>query len=349
MKAALVGTGRIAHQHLACLNTLKNVSLAAVCDLSAVSAEAAAERFGAGAWFTDYATMLANTNPDVVHVTTPPQSHFRLAMEAIDTGSHVIVEKPAGLDYGEVLALIERAETAGKALIENYNYIFNAPVQQMLALIESGDAGKVTHVDIALCEDVVSAGSAFLDPNVPHPTLSLRGGAIGDFLPHLASLTNALVGPHRTAASIWKKLGPSTPLPSDEFRGFVDAERGTATVSFSGHTQPDVFSIRLHATGLRAVASLYEASLIVDRTRRLPKPLVPTVNGLAAARETGRAAIGGLVGKLSGGPGSYQGLWVLLQRTYERLASGDAPPVSLRQVAEVNRLVDDLVDGSHQL
>lgn len=349
MKAALVGTGRIARQHLACLNTLEDVSLVAVCDLSAVSAEAAAERYDAGMWFTDYSAMLAETQPDVVHVTTPPQSHFRLAVEAIDSGSHVIVEKPVGLDYEEVSALIERAETAGKALIENYNYVYNSPVQQLLALIERGDAGKVIHVDISLCEDIAGPGSPFVDPNVSHPALALRGGAIGDFLPHLASIANALVGPHRTASTIWKKLDPSTPLPSDEFRGFIDAERGTATLSLSGHTRPEVFSVRLQATRMRAVASLYEPSLMIDRMRRLPKPLVPVANGLAAGREASRTAIGGLVGKLSGGPGSYEGLWTLLERTYENLASGGAPPVSLRQVKEVNQLVAALTDESHKL
>jgi predicted dehydrogenase len=349
LKAALVGTGRIARQHLACLNTLEDVSLTAVCDLSAVSAEAAAERYGVEEWFTDYSAMLAEIRPDVVHVTTPPRSHFPLAMEALDSGSHVIVEKPAGLDYDEVSALIERAEGAGKALVENYNYVFNPPVQQMLALIEGGDAGKVIHVDISLCEDITGEGSPFVDRNVPHPALSLRGGAIGDFLPHLASLTHALVGPHRTAATIWKKLDPSTPLPSDEFRGFVDAERGTATLSFSGHTRPDVFAIRLQATRMRASASLYEPSLMVDRTRPLPNPLVPVANGFAAAREASRAAIGGLAGKLSGGPGSYEGLWELLRRTYGALASGSAPPVSLRQVDEVNRLVAALTDESRKL
>lgn len=349
MKAALVGTGRIARQHLACLNTLPDVSVAAVCDLSAVSAEAAAERFGAEAWFTDYSTMLSRIRPDVVHVTTPPQAHFALAKEAIDAGAHVIVEKPVALDHTQALALIEHAEGAGKALIENYNYVFNAPVQQLLSLIEGGHAGEVIHVDISLCEGITDPGSPFVDPNLAHPALSLRGGAIGDFLPHLASLTNALVGPHRTVATMWKKLDPSTPLPSDEFRAFVDAERGTATLSFSGHARPEVFSIRLQATGLRASASLYEPSVIVERMRGLPKPLVPVVNGLAAAREAGRAAIGGLVGKLSGGPGSYEGLWVLLERTYAGLASGAGPPVSSHQVLEVNRLTAALVDEAHEL
>ena len=95
MKAALIGAGQIARQHLACLKTLPGVELTAICDLSPATAEAAAERYGVRAWFTDHRAMLQKVQPDVVHVTTPPISHFRLAMDSFDAGANVIVEKPA--------------------------------------------------------------------------------------------------------------------------------------------------------------------------------------------------------------------------------------------------------------
>ena len=98
MKAALIGAGQIARQHLACLKTLPGVELAAICDLSPATAEAAAERYGIRAWFTDHRAMLEKARPDVVHVTTPPTSHFGLAMDSLDAGAHVIVEKPATPD-----------------------------------------------------------------------------------------------------------------------------------------------------------------------------------------------------------------------------------------------------------
>ena len=98
MKAALIGAGQIAKQHLSCLKTLPGVELAAICDLSPATAEAAAERYGIRAWFTDHRAMLEKARPDVVHVTTPPTSHFRPAMDSLDAGAHVIVEKPATPD-----------------------------------------------------------------------------------------------------------------------------------------------------------------------------------------------------------------------------------------------------------
>src|SRR5689334_9277727 len=237
MKAALIGAGQIARQHLACLKTLPGVELAAICDLSPATAEAAAERYGIPAWFTDHRAMFEKARPDVVHVTTPPTSHFRLSMDAFDAGAHVIVEKPATSTLDELETLARHAQNAGRQLIEDHNYVFNHAPQEILRRIESGEFGAVTHVEVFICLDILGP-SGFADPNSPHPALTLVGGAIADFLPHLASLAHVFVGPHRTARTAWSKRKPS-PLPFDEFRSVVDAERGTAVLGFSSSAQPD--------------------------------------------------------------------------------------------------------------
>src|SRR6266849_3295260 len=237
VKAALIGAGQIARQHLACLKTLPGVELAAICDLSPATAEAAAERCGIRAWFTDHRAMLEKVRPDVVHVTTPPTSHFRLAMDSFDAGAHVIVEKPATSTFEELETLTRRAQEAARYLVEDYNYLFNRAPQAILGRIKSGQFGAVTHVEVLICLDILGP-NGFADPNSPHPALTLTGGAIADFLPHLASLAHLFVGPHRTAQTVWAKRKPS-PLPFDEFRALVDAERGTADLGFSSSAQPD--------------------------------------------------------------------------------------------------------------
>ena len=203
MKAALIGAGHIARQHLACLRELPGVEVAAVCDLSPATAESAAERFGVPRWFTDSDAMLAEVRPDVVHVATPPRSHFALASAALEAGAHVFVEKPATVTQAEAVELAERSRRKGRALIEDYNYIYNGATRKILGLIESGDFGDVVHVEVFMTLDIVGKGSPFADPNAPHPCLSLPGGAIADFLTHLASLAHAFVGPHRSASPVW--------------------------------------------------------------------------------------------------------------------------------------------------
>lgn len=343
IRAALIGTGQIARQHLGCLRGLPGVEIAGVCDLSPGLAEHAAERYGVPAWFTDHRSMLAELRPDVVHVTTPPTSHYRLAMDAIEAGASVVVEKPATLTFEELETLIAGAERSGRMLVENHNYLFNSQVAEIAEAIESGAFGAVTHVEVFICLDILGKGSPYADPNIPHPCLSMPGGAIADFLTHLASLAYRFVGPHRTAETVWsKRAGADSPLPYDEFRALIDAEGGTATLGFSASTQPDAFWLRVYGEKMQASVDLFETRLAYRKLRGGPKPLRPLVDGLAEASSLGRSAVGTLWRKLGGGPASYEGLWELLARTYRAIEGGAEPPVPHRQVVEVNRLVHDL-------
>jgi predicted dehydrogenase len=339
MKAALIGTGQIAQQHLACLLTLPEVILAGVCDLSRAMAESTAERFGAATWFTDHHAMLERVRPDVVHITTPPPSHFRLAMDALGAGAHVIVEKPITAVPDEVTVLLRSASERNRVLVEDYNYLFNAPVQRLVDLAWSGDLGEVVDVEVKICLDILDRGNPFVDRNIPHPCLCLPGGAIADFLPHLASLAHCFVGRHRAVRTHWWKRTADSPLPYDEFQAIIDAERGTASLGFSAHAQPDMFWIRVNGTRMRAAADLFDMSLVIDRLDAGPRPIARLRNRLRAARDTRRAACRALLKKLVNGPGTYDGLWTLLARTYGALRSGTEPPISARQIVEVNELV----------
>lgn len=344
MRTALIGAGRIARQHLAYLGELPGVEVAAVCDLSPATAECAAERFGIPSWFTDHRVMLDDVRPDVVHVTTPPTSHFRLAMDSLEAGAHVIVEKPVTSTLGELEALARRAEERGRVVVEDHNILFERAPREILRRIQSGEFGAVTHVEVLICLDLRPGG--FADPNSPHPTLALAGGAIADFLPHLAALTYLFVGPHRRAQTVWTKRKPSV-LPYDEFHAVVDAERGTATLGFSASSQPDAFWLRVYGEHMQATANLYETRLTFDGLRAGPRPLRSFLNGLAEARAIRRSAFGTLFRKFGRGPGGYEGLGEVLRGTYRALADDSALPVPARQVLSVSRLVADLKPDAH--
>lgn len=346
MKVALIGAGQIARQHLACLKTLPGVELAAVCDLSAATAEATAERYGIGGWFTDHRAMLDQVRPGAVHITTPPTSHFALAMDALNAGAHVILEKPATCTFHELESLLGHAREKGLHVVEDYNYLYNIAPQKILELIKSGEFGAVTHVEVFISLNILGP-DGFADPNSPHPALRLSGGAIADFLPHLASLAHMFIGPHRAAHTVWKKRAAS-PLPYDEFRGVVDGERATAALAFSSNTQPDAFWLRVYGERMQASANLFETRLTFDGPRNVPKPLRPFFSGLEEGKRIRRAALATLLRKFKG-PGAYEGLWELLARTYCALGNGSALPVTEQQVFEVNRMIEALKpEGSAQ-
>jgi predicted dehydrogenase len=345
IRTSVIGSGYIAREHLACLKTLEDVCVEAVCDLSGVMAEATAEQFGVSRWFTDHREMLRSVQPDVVHVTTPPQSHACLADDALRSGAHVFVEKPIVADRSDLSELQDLARERGGHLIEDYNYLFNPSVRRIHELLAGGELGEVVHVEASFFVDLLGEGSRHGDPNTPHAFAAMPGGPVADFVTHLAYLAESFVGEFRSVETSWSKRVAGTPLRWDEFRGLIDGERGTASIGFSARAQPDVFWLRVHGTRLRASASLFEPLLAIEKLRGGPRPLLPVRNGFSVAGAYARSAAAGLWRKLAGRPVTYAGLWELLRRFYRALGAGDDPPISPRQIAAVNRLVWQLLDG----
>jgi predicted dehydrogenase len=337
-RAAVIGAGQIAQQHLACLARLPQVRIAAVCDRSAAAAEWAFERHGAEAWFTDHVRMLETVRAQVVHVATPPASHFALARDCLEAGAHVFLEKPATSSLAELETLLALAEAKDRTLVEDYNYLWNEPVLELRRAVQAGELGELQHVEVTLCLDILGAGSPFADRGLRHPALALPGGAIGDFLPHLASLAYAFCGAHQEAHTTWEKRSSASTLPYDEFRALVRGARSSATLAFSAHAQPDSFRLTVYGSRGRATADIFEHRLTRALPRAVPKPLVPFFNALDDARCTSASAFRLLWRKLSAGPGAYDGLWRLIGRFYDGLG-GAVPPLSRREVLEVNQMV----------
>src|SRR5262249_51266699 len=109
LKSVLIGCGNIARVHLNALCELENVQVAAVCDISPAKAEATAERFAIEKWYTSYSEMLANIHPDLVHITTPPSSHFPIAKSCLAAGLNVFCEKPIVANYKDFAELKQLA------------------------------------------------------------------------------------------------------------------------------------------------------------------------------------------------------------------------------------------------
>ena len=86
---------------------------------------------------------------DAVAVTTPPATHFSIALDCLQHDRHVLVEKPLTLSSHDAQDLIEVAETRGLTLMVGHTFEYNPAVQRLKEIIESGELGKVLYVDSA--------------------------------------------------------------------------------------------------------------------------------------------------------------------------------------------------------
>jgi predicted dehydrogenase len=349
LTSVLIGCGGIARSHLAAISELPRVEIAAVCDLSAARAEATAERFGISRWYSSYQKLLIDVKPNLVHITTTPSSHFQITKACLSAGLNVLCEKPITTNYQEFQEIKRIAAGNGCLLIENQNFRFHSSVRRICNLLRSGQLGDVVALHIALAIDLVTPSSPYTDRNVPHYSLALRGGAIGDFLTHIAYLTHMFTGSMTDLRATWTKRAGGSPLPADEFHALVKGERATAHVSVNGNAKPYGFWIRVTGTLMYAEANLFESPRLTVRKPRGGELAISTlIDGAVESRDVLRDSVAGLWRKL-GGTNSYDGLALLVAQTYDAIESQGAPPISLVEIDEAARIVDRFTDERFKL
>src|SRR5437016_1155874 len=125
MRVAIVGCGKIADQHVHAIRRIDDCIIVGLCDRELLMARQLGERFGINACFTDLQELLETTTPDVVHITTPPQSHYSLAKQCLESGSHVYLEKPFTITAREAESLIRMAERRNLKVPAGHNLQFN--------------------------------------------------------------------------------------------------------------------------------------------------------------------------------------------------------------------------------
>jgi predicted dehydrogenase len=108
-RVAIVGCGQISEAHLSEIGLIEDAEVVGVCDLQEILAQDAAERFNVRNFYTDYRRMIDETEPDVVHLTTPAHTHLPIGLDVLGRGCHAYIEKPFGINGQEAKALIEAA------------------------------------------------------------------------------------------------------------------------------------------------------------------------------------------------------------------------------------------------
>ena len=127
LKFGIIGCGGIANQkHLPALAKLsEQVELVAFCDTIIERAEAAAAEYGvAEALVTaDYKEVVAKNDIDVIHVLTPNISHSFITVDALESGKHVMCEKPMAINYEEAKKMLDMVQAKIIGVIYNLSLI----------------------------------------------------------------------------------------------------------------------------------------------------------------------------------------------------------------------------------
>lgn len=142
--AAVIGCGDVSVVHLEAIDALPDVDLVAVCDTDPATAAAAADRYQVPA-FPDHRRLLEAVRPDVVHISTPHHQHADVAVDCLDAGVDVILEKPLAHSLADAERIIAAADQhPGRKIGVCFQNRYNAAVAAVRSLLDSGDLGAVT-------------------------------------------------------------------------------------------------------------------------------------------------------------------------------------------------------------
>ncbi len=341
MRAAVIGAGRIADQHLGFLQSFPRAHLVGVCDRTPVLADFAAERFEADAAFTDHARMLAKTSPDVVHVLTPPHTHIQLVTDALECGADVIAEKPVAPTRAAFEGLWRLAEERGRRLTEVQNYRFNRPVREIERLLREGHLGDVAEVEVRMALNLASG--RYADANLPHPSHGLPAGVIHEFITHLTYLTLQFTGGFDDVDAHWNNYGGGDLFRFDDLDALVTHGPLRARIRFTARTQPDCFQVTVRGTRGEAVAELFQPHVRVTVPRG-GGPLGPLVNLWKSGKALKSAAVRGFRDKVMQRT-PYEGLHYFLGRTYDAIRASEPLPVGHAEIDGTLALIDALLEG----
>src|SRR5256886_9250249 len=155
LKVAIVGCGKIADAHASQIQRIKGSEIFGVCDGDPLMAQQLYERFPVKRYFSDLPELLNDARPDVVHITTPPESHFDIARFCLEQGCHVYVEKPFTLHAEEAQVLVALANEKGLKLTVGHDDQFSHVARRMRTLVQGGYLGGVpVHMESYYCYDL---------------------------------------------------------------------------------------------------------------------------------------------------------------------------------------------------
>lgn len=146
MTYAIIGCGRISHNHiLAALEN--NLEIVALCNNKIQKAEDLKLKYGLNAKvYKDYKDMLKAQKPDIVTIATPSGAHAIIALDLINAGCNVLIEKPISLSIKDADEIIKASESNNIKVGVCHQNRFNLTVQKLRAAIEQGRFGRIFHI-----------------------------------------------------------------------------------------------------------------------------------------------------------------------------------------------------------
>jgi len=346
LRIAIVGSGKIADAHVEEIRKIPSVQLAAVCDLEPIMAEQLATRYAVPHWYCDVARMLETEKPDVLHITTPPQSHLSLAKQAVAAGCHVFIEKPVAPRHCDVEAIVAATVAAGRKLAVNYWPNFETPAISLRALFETGVLGNPVHVESHYGYDLAGEYGAALKRDPDHWVHRLPGKLFQNVLDHVLNKITPFVEdqqPFIQAIAYRGDAGRVDTEPGDlldELRVIIRGARTSAYATFSAHARPVGHTLRVYGTKNTAYVDFMARTVVLERKQTFPSALGRLVPPFAVAKDYLQQGFKNLNSFSHSRFHYFDGMRRLLSEFYLSIERDSAPPIAYSEILRVSSMME---------
>jgi predicted dehydrogenase len=146
-RVGVIGLGGIAQLvHLPILSKLPSVQIIAVSEINSNRLKTIAEKFGIEKTFTDYNEMLKDSELDAVIIATPTNTHYRVAIDCLNSGVNILIEKPMARSLKEAQDIDSTAKKVNKLVMVGMNARFRPDSMLLKSLINSAELGEIFYI-----------------------------------------------------------------------------------------------------------------------------------------------------------------------------------------------------------
>jgi predicted dehydrogenase len=350
LRIALVGCGKIADDHVSQIRRVSGCEIVGVCDQEPLMARQLSERIHVPGCFDNLEELLRETRPDVVHVTTPPQSHYSIALRCLDWGCHVYVEKPFTINEQEARSLISFANDKGLKMTVGHDCQFRHAARRMRSLMQNGFLGDdPVHMESYYCYELsrsAYAGALLGDPM--HWVRKLPGKLLHNVISHgIASIAEYLTGDspeviaYGFVSPVLKSMGETEII--DEVRVIIcDEAQTTAYFTFSSQMRPSLHALRIYGTKNSLILDHDQETLIRVRGVRFKSYAEKFLPPIITAREYLQNFKANIRTFLASDFHMKSGMKYLIESFYRSITEGRAVPIPYREIILTARIMDSI-------
>lgn len=351
LRVAIIGCGKIADQHAEHIVHIPDCQIVGVCDAEELMAKQLRERLNVPAHFSNVQDLLDKAKPDVVHITTPPQSHYSIAKLCLEAGCHVFVEKPFTVNHREAEELINLVEHSNLKLTVGHDAQFKHSANRMRNLVNEGYlGGPPVHLESYFCYDLSDASYAkALLGDTYHWVRKLPGGLLQNTISHgISKVAEYLTGDVLKIVAYGFTSGPLKGIGEteiiDELRVIIHDGATTAYFTFSSQMRPSLAMLRLYGSKNGLIVDERQQTVIKLRG----KPYKSYLEHFLPPWDYAKQYVANALGNMKKfGKAEFHveyGKKFLIRAFYRSITEGAPLPIPYRQILLTSRIMDAIFE-----